>query len=46
MKEIVEIPIAEEIKCEHIENIFEGAVTQIYVNSYERNRKARNECVW
>ena len=35
MQEIVEIPIAEEIKCEHRENIYEGAVTQIYVNSYE-----------
>ena len=45
MEEILEEPIAEEIKSEHRENFYEGAITQIYVNSYERNRKARNECV-
>ena len=45
MEEILGEPIAEEIKCEHRENFYEGAITQIYVNSYERNRKARNECV-
>lgn len=45
MKEVLEIPIPEEINCEHHENLYEGAKTQICVNSYERNRRARNECV-
>ena len=44
-EEIVEVPIPEEVKCDHHENLYEGAKTQIYVNSYERNRRARNECV-
>lgn len=45
MQEIVEITIAEEVDVEQHENLYEGAVTQIYVNMYERNRNARDTCI-
>ncbi len=45
MQEILEVQIPEEINCEHHENFYEGALTQIHVNRYERNRKARDECL-
>lgn len=46
-KEVVllEISITEEIDCDGHENLYEGAIRQIYVNRHERNREARNQCV-
>jgi 5-methylcytosine-specific restriction protein A len=40
-----EIISPEEIDAEIAENLYEGAVKQIYVNSYERSRDARDQCV-
>jgi 5-methylcytosine-specific restriction protein A len=45
MRQIKEITIPEEIARENHEQFYEGAKTQIYVNSYERNRDARDKCV-
>ncbi len=41
----LEITIPEEIDFEGNEKLYEGAKKQIYVNSYERNRGARDQCV-
>jgi 5-methylcytosine-specific restriction protein A len=40
-----EIISPEEIDAETAENLYEGARKQVYVNSYERNRDARDQCV-
>jgi 5-methylcytosine-specific restriction enzyme A len=40
-----EIHIPEEIDENIDKNLFEGAKTQIFVNSYERNRIARERCI-
>lgn len=40
-----EISLAEEIDVRNYEDLYEGARKQIYVNSYERNRRARDQCV-
>jgi 5-methylcytosine-specific restriction protein A len=40
-----EIIFPEEIGAETAENLYEGARKQVYVNSYERNRDARDQCV-
>lgn len=41
----LEVTIPEEIDVDGHENLYEGAKTQVYVNSYERNRSARDRCV-
>lgn len=41
----LEITIPEEIDYDSHENLYEGAKKQVYVNSYERNRGARDQCV-
>jgi 5-methylcytosine-specific restriction protein A len=40
-----EIIPPEEIDAEIAENFYEGTRKQVYVNSYERNRDARDQCV-
>ena len=45
IQEIVDLTIPEEVDFEQHEHFYEGAIRQIYVNRYERNRKARNECI-
>jgi 5-methylcytosine-specific restriction enzyme A len=40
-----EVHIPEEIDENVDKNLFEGAKTQIFVNSYERNRTAREQCI-
>ena len=42
---LLEITIPEEIDFDSHENLYEGAKKQVYVNSYERNRDARDRCV-
>ncbi len=42
---IAEIISPEEIDSKSVENLYEGARKQVYVNSYERNRDARDQCV-
>ncbi len=42
---LLEIAIPEEIDFDGYENLYEGAKKQIYVNRYERNRDARDQCV-
>ncbi|MEO8953883.1 MAG: HNH endonuclease [Ktedonobacteraceae bacterium] len=42
---LLEITIPEEIDIDSHENLYEGAKKQVYVNSYERNRDARDRCV-
>ena len=40
-----EVSFPEEIDLQSYEHLYEGARKQIYVNSYERNRGARDQCV-
>ena len=40
-----EIISPEEIDAEIAENLYEGTRKQVYVNSYERNKDARDQCV-
>jgi 5-methylcytosine-specific restriction protein A len=40
-----EIPSAEEVDVDSQEDFYEGAIKQVYVNRYERNRGARDKCV-
>lgn len=40
-----DINLPEEINFDDYKNLYEGAKIQIYVNSYERNRSARDKCV-
>ncbi|HVB24749.1 MAG TPA: HNH endonuclease [Ktedonobacteraceae bacterium] len=42
---LLEKSFPEEIDADSHKNLFEGTKTQIYVNSYERNRYARDRCV-
>lgn len=42
---LLEITIPEEMNFDTQEHLYEGAMRQIYVNSYERNRNARDQCV-
>jgi len=42
---LLEITIPEEIDFDGHENLYEGAKKQVCVNSYERNRGARDRCV-
>jgi 5-methylcytosine-specific restriction enzyme A len=44
-KEVPDIKPPEEIDAEIAENLYEGTRKQVYVNSYERNRGARDQCV-
>ena len=37
--------LSEELDLEDHENLYEGARKQIYVNSYERNNRARYRCI-
>lgn len=41
----IEISIPEEIEFDSHEVLYEGTIKQIFVNSYERNRGAREQCV-
>ncbi len=41
----IDISIPEELNKEDIDNLTEGSKKQITVNSYERNSKARKECI-
>ncbi len=42
---LLDVPLAEEIGSSDQKNLYEGAKKQIYVNSYERDRNARNQCI-
>ena len=42
---LLEITLPEEIDDDSHENLFEGAKKQVFVNSYERNRGARDRCI-
>lgn len=42
---IDEVTFPEEIGVQNFEDLYEGARKQVFVNSYERNRRARDQCV-
>ena len=42
---LLEITMPEEIDFDSHENLYKGAKKQVFVNSYERNRSARDRCV-
>ncbi len=42
---LLETTITEEIDPDNRENLYEGAMKQVYINRYERNRGARDQCV-
>lgn len=51
MKELYEVPLessfisSDEVDIDDLEELYEGAKKQVYVNQYERDRRAREKCI-